>query len=166
MLRIYDILVRIRIWIRGSMPLTNGSKFESGSESCYFHHWPSRRQHKTNLKKCFSAYYFLKIHLHRFSKIKSQKMSQNNRNQGFSYYFCLMIEGSGSGSRSIPLTNGSGSRRPKNLWIRWIRNTDKMGERDCLAPPREADMERRPPLPRSKCPPVPDRWNWPEKKES
>ncbi len=37
--------------------------------------------------------------------------SQNNRNQGFSYYFCLMIEGSGS----IPLTNGygSGSRRPK-----------------------------------------------------
>ncbi len=32
-----------------------------------------------------------------------------------------MIEGSGSGS--IPLTNGSGSgfRRPKNMWIRWIR---------------------------------------------
>jgi hypothetical protein len=37
-----------------------------------------------------------------------------------------MIEGSGSvaGSGSIPLTNGSGSgsRRPKNRWIR-IRNT-------------------------------------------
>jgi hypothetical protein len=33
-LRIPDILVwiRIRIWIRGSMPLTNGS----GSGSCYF----------------------------------------------------------------------------------------------------------------------------------
>jgi hypothetical protein len=30
-----------------------------------------------------------------------------------------MIEGSGSGS--IPLTNASGSRRPKNIWIRWIR---------------------------------------------
>jgi hypothetical protein len=28
-----------------------------------------------------------------------------------------MIEGSGS----IPLTYGSGSRRPKNIWIRWIR---------------------------------------------
>jgi hypothetical protein len=28
-----------------------------------------------------------------------------------------MIEGSGF----IPLTNGSGSRRPKNMWIRWIR---------------------------------------------
>jgi hypothetical protein len=35
--------------------------------------------------------------------------------------FCLMIEGSGSGS--IPLTNGSGYRRPKNMWIRiLIRN--------------------------------------------
>ena len=30
-----------------------------------------------------------------------------------------MIEGSGAGS--IPLTSGSGSRRPKNIWIRWIR---------------------------------------------
>ncbi len=30
-----------------------------------------------------------------------------------------MIEGSGSGS--IPLTSGSGSGRPKNMWIRWIR---------------------------------------------
>ncbi len=35
-LRIHGILVwiRIRIWIRGSMPLTNGS----GSGSCYFPH--------------------------------------------------------------------------------------------------------------------------------
>ncbi len=51
-------------------------------------------------------------------------MSQNSRNQGFSYYICLMIEGSGSraGSGSIPLTNGSGW--PKNTWIR-IRNTEK-----------------------------------------
>ncbi len=36
-----------------------------------------------------------------------------------------MIEGSGSraGSGSIPVTSGSGSgsRRPKNTWIRWIR---------------------------------------------
>ncbi len=63
----------------------------------------------------FSAYYFLKVHLHNFSKIKSQKESQNRRKQGFSYYFCMMIEG------SIPLTSGSGSGRPKNMWIRWIR---------------------------------------------
>ncbi len=34
-----------------------------------------------------------------------------------------MIEGSGSESGSIHLTNGSrsGSRRPKHMWIRWIR---------------------------------------------
>jgi hypothetical protein len=55
----------------------------------------------------FSVFYFLKVHLHHFSKIKCQKESQNSRNQGFSYYFCMMIEGSGSGS--IPLTSGSGS---------------------------------------------------------
>ncbi len=85
----------------------------------------------------FSAYDFLKLDLHHFSKMKIQKESQNSRNQGFSYYFCMMIEGSGSGSfyhrakivrktlipGSIPLTSGSrsGSWRPKNTWIRWIR---------------------------------------------
>ncbi len=41
-----------------------------------------------------------------YTKIKFMK-SQNYRNQGFSYYFCLMIEGSG---------------RPKNIRIR-IRNS-------------------------------------------
>jgi hypothetical protein len=38
-------------------------------------------------------------------------------NKGFSYYFCLMTKGSGS----IPLTCGSGSGKPKNMWIRWER---------------------------------------------
>jgi hypothetical protein len=47
--------------------------------------------------------YFLKVHLHHFSKIKVIKKSQNSRNHCFSYYFCL-IEGSESG-------------RPKNIWI-------------------------------------------------
>jgi hypothetical protein len=76
--------------------------------------------HKILILQIFSACYFLKVHLHHFSKIKSQKELQNSRNQGFSYYFCMMIEGSGSGS--IPLTSGSGSRRPKNIRIR-IWNT-------------------------------------------
>jgi len=48
-LRIHDILVWIRIRMGGSMPLTNGS----GS--------------------IFSAYYFLKLLLHHFLKVKSQK---------------------------------------------------------------------------------------------
>ncbi len=111
MLRIHDILVWIRIRICGSMPLSNGS----GSR--YFCHWRSRCQRKTNFCKKIFCYYFLKEKLHNFSKIKSQKESQNSRNQVFSYYLCMMIEGSGS----TPLTNGSGSGRPKNMWIRWIR---------------------------------------------
>ncbi len=32
-----------------------------------------------------------------FQRKKIKKKSKNSRNQGFSYYFCLMIEGSGSG---------------------------------------------------------------------
>ncbi len=55
-LRIHDILVWIRIPIRGSEPPTNGSGFGSGcgSGSFYFHHWPSRCQQKTNfIQKVF-----------------------------------------------------------------------------------------------------------------
>ncbi len=46
-LRIHAILMWIRIRIRGSLPLTDGSGF--GSRSFYFHHWPSRRPQKTNI---------------------------------------------------------------------------------------------------------------------
>ncbi len=109
-LRIHDILVWIRIRIRGSMHLNNGSG------SSYFRHWPSIGQQKTNKKKVFLLFTFRRVHLHHFSKI-SQKEVTNSRNQGFSYYFCLMIEGTGS----MTLTNGSGSRRPKNIRIRRIR---------------------------------------------
>jgi hypothetical protein len=64
------------------------------------------------------------VHLHHFSKIKSHKKSQNSRNHGFSDFLGLNIEG--SGSRSEPMTNGSGSRRPKNVLIR-IRYTARQG---------------------------------------
>jgi hypothetical protein len=47
-------------------------------------------------KNCFSAYCFLKVRSNHFSKIKShEEVKKNSRNQGFSYYFCLRIEGSG-----------------------------------------------------------------------
>ncbi len=98
--RIHDILGWIRILLFSSLT------FNLPAKNLFF------------FNTIFSAHYFLKVHLHHFSKIKSQKESQNIRNQGFSYYFCMMIEGSGS----IPLTSGSGSWRPKNMWIR-IRNT-------------------------------------------
>jgi hypothetical protein len=121
-LRIHDILGWIRIRIRVSMPLTNGSG--SWIRILLFSSLTFDASKKLIFNTIFSAYYFLKVHLHHFSKIKSQKESQNTRNQGFSYYFC-MIKGSGSGS--IPLTSESGSGRPKNMWIRWIwiRTTDE-----------------------------------------
>ncbi len=74
-LRIHDILGWIRI--RGSMPLANWSG------SCYFCHDLQNASKKLVFYTIFSAFYFLKLHLHHFSKIKSQKESQNRRNQGF-----------------------------------------------------------------------------------
>jgi hypothetical protein len=59
-------------------------------------------------------FFFLKLHLHHFSRIKCRKEVTKQEYQGFSYYFFLIIEGSGS----VPSTNGSGSRRPKNIRIR------------------------------------------------
>ena len=51
-LRIHNISVWIRIRIRGSMPLTNGSA------SFYFHRWPSICQQKTNLiLKSFTSFF-------------------------------------------------------------------------------------------------------------
>jgi hypothetical protein len=42
--------------------------------------------------------------------------SQNSRNQGFSCYFCFMIDGSGAGAG--PRSNESGSGRSKNIRFR------------------------------------------------
>ncbi len=61
------------------------------------------------IKKKFLCLLLFKIHLHHFSKI--EEVTKRQKSRFFSYYFFLKIEGSGSGS--IPLTNGSGSRRPK-----------------------------------------------------
>jgi hypothetical protein len=85
-------------------------------------------------KKSFSAYYFLKVDLHHFSKIKSQKEDAKQQESKFFLLFLLddrrirspfrSRAESGARSGSIPPTSGSGSgsRRPKNIWI-WIRNT-------------------------------------------
>jgi hypothetical protein len=70
----------------------------------------------------------LKVHLHHFSKIKSQKEVTK---QYESRFFLLFFDRR-SGSGSISLNNGSGSRRPKSLQIRRIRirntafNTQKL----------------------------------------
>jgi hypothetical protein len=113
-LRIHDILgwIRIRILNRGSMPLTNGSIFVIDL--------PKMSKNKIKNKK-FSAYYFLNVQ-YMYIIIKDKKSKRSHKAfeiKVFSYFFYLVIEGSGS----IPLTDGSGSgsRRPKNMWIRWIR---------------------------------------------
>ncbi len=77
-------LVWIRIRIRGSMPQTNGPD-------------PTfKMPTKNQLKKKISAYYFLKVHLHHFSKIKSLKEVKKEEES-------RLIDGSGSGS--IPGTS-------------------------------------------------------------
>ncbi len=94
---------------------------EPGPGSSYFRHWPSRCQQKKQISKHFFLFNtFLRYIYIIFLNVKV-KESQNSRNQGFSYNFCMVVEGSGSGS--IPLTNGSGfvSGRPKKMWIRcWL----------------------------------------------
>ncbi len=50
-LRIHDILVRIRIRISGPIPLINGSEFVIDLQDAK----------KNYLKKSFSAYYFLNV---------------------------------------------------------------------------------------------------------
>jgi hypothetical protein len=74
-LQIYDILGWIRIWIRGSMPLTNGPDSDPDSfpdPSIFVIDLQDANKNKFK-KKSFSAYYFLKVHLHHFSKKKVKK---------------------------------------------------------------------------------------------
>ncbi len=106
------------LWLMGLDP---DPDLDPGSGSFNFCHLPSRCRQKTNFLTQFFLLMTLWSYIYIY-KIKIQKESQNSRNQGFSYYICMMIEGSGSsaGSGSIPLTSGSGSWRPKNMWILWI----------------------------------------------
>jgi hypothetical protein len=106
-LRIHDILV----WILSADPCL--WLLDPDTEPSIF--ITDLKDANKQLVKKISAYYFLKVLLVFyiiFLRQKVNKKSQNSRNQVFFYYFCLMIEGSGSGS--IPLTDGS--RRPKNMW--------------------------------------------------
>jgi hypothetical protein len=97
--RIRDILVHIQIQILGSVPLTNGSvSLTNGSGS--FALFVSDLQ-DTNKKIIFSNLFCLLV----LEVIKVIKKSPKSKNKGFSYSFCLMME-------------GSGSRRPKILWNR------------------------------------------------
>jgi hypothetical protein len=51
---------------------------------------------KNKFFKSFFAYYFLNVILNQSSEIKTHKEVTKQWNQGFSYFFFLMIEGPGS----------------------------------------------------------------------
>ncbi len=57
-----------------------------------------------------------------YSQLKVKKKLQKSGNQRFSYYFCVMMEGSGAGSVLVTNGSGCGSGSPKNIRI-WIPNT-------------------------------------------
>jgi hypothetical protein len=68
-------------------------------------------------KQNFSVMFFcLLIFEDTFSAFFNGKMSKRSHKtvgiKAFFYYFSLMIEGSGAGAGSVPLTNGSGFRSP------------------------------------------------------
>jgi hypothetical protein len=118
------ILIRIRIRIPGSVPLTNGSG--AGSRPT-----PDPTTFLIDFKdaKKIFSYFFLTT------------CSQSHHRQTKKFIFLLKFsvtilfqalfqsaqhiyekrERSEAGSGSVPLTNGSGARRPKNMSIRWIR---------------------------------------------
>jgi hypothetical protein len=94
---IRDILVRFPI--RGSVLLTYGS----GSGSFF------SVTYKTPKKWFLQIFFWLLCEGRYITSFLHQ--SQKSRNQGFSYYFCLMMEGSRSGS--VPLTKGLYPEGPK-----------------------------------------------------
>ncbi len=65
----------------------NGSG--SGSGSCYFRPWPSKRQQKKFFCLLGTGTYFLKIHLHHFSNIKSNKEVTKQEESRFFLLFLL-----------------------------------------------------------------------------
>jgi hypothetical protein len=79
-LRIHDIFVLIRIRILDP----DSSIFVIDLQDA---------NKKNNFVKKISCLLLFEGAFTSFSKIKSQKESQNSRNQGFSYYFCMMVKG-------------------------------------------------------------------------
>ncbi len=114
--------------------------FWCGSGSCYFRHWPSRHQLKNYLKKKFFWLLLFEgtFTVHNYSKKKSPKEVTNSRNQGFSYYYCLMTEESDPDPYLWLVDPDPGS--PSKMWIRWIRiwirirNTDAKALLACGLP--------------------------------
>jgi hypothetical protein len=98
----------------GSLPLTNGSGFGSGS--FYFRQRPSIWQILFFLFKSFFCLLLFQASFTSFFKDKKViQKSQSSRNQVFSYNICMIMEGCKAGA--VPGTNISGSGRPKKTYV-------------------------------------------------
>ncbi len=69
----------------GSMTFWGGSGFGSSDPCLLISSLTYKMPAKTNFLTQFCLLITFKLHLHHFSKIKSQQESQNSRNQDFSY---------------------------------------------------------------------------------
>jgi hypothetical protein len=83
---------------------------------------------KLNFNTIFSAYYFLKVHLHHFSKIKSQKESQKE-----SRFFLLFLHDDGRIRSRIRI-------HTSDWWI-WIRIREAQTHVDPVDPDLAPDPE-------------------------
>jgi hypothetical protein len=54
------------------------------------------------------------------SFLKDKKSKRSQKTLGIKVFLLFLLD-ERSGSKSKPRNNGSGSGRPKNMWIRWIR---------------------------------------------
>ncbi len=75
----------------------------SGSGSCHFRHWPSRSQQKTIFKKKNFCLLLFEGTFTSFFKDKEESR----------FFLLFLSDDRRIRIRSVPLTNGSGSRRPK-----------------------------------------------------
>ncbi len=97
-------------WVGGG-----GNNFARNS-GVFFAFWTSVLRIRDSLVRIqIRGLFFLKLHLHHLKKIKSHK---EVKKLYIGMDFFLTIFAWIEGSRSVPRTNGSGSRRPKNLRIR------------------------------------------------
>jgi hypothetical protein len=127
-----DILVRLRISRSVPLPygseLRFGSRYGSGSGSCFFLQWLTRCQQKISFFFKVFCLLLFEVNLHNFHKSKrSHKIEEI---KVFLTFFCLLMERSGSGSRPVQNNDESGSGRPKN--IRILRTDPHPGPQHCL----------------------------------
>ncbi len=73
-------------------------------------------------KTLCTGVYKSQVHKQLFSKIKIIKKSHNRRNQGFSCYFCLIREGSGSVPRNKIHIYGSGTKQDRRKPLLYCNN--------------------------------------------